>query len=142
MPLPSQIHSKRRVRDKIIVTLISICLFIPAAELTLRVLCKYCTWTEQNEEHFVSPYSIRKNSWYHVRSPNVVSSYQQQEFDYGIRTNSLGFRDIEHQLFKPPGELRVMAIGDSFTEGQGASFEQTWMNQLGRNFNAEHTGSR
>jgi len=142
MPLPSQINSKRRVRGVIIITLISLCLFMPAAELTLRILCTYCTWTEQNKGYFVSPYSIRKNSWYHVRSPNAVSSYQQQEFDYEIRTNSLGVRDIEHPLSKPPGELRIIAIGDSFTEGQGASFEQTWLNQLGRNLNTEHTGSR
>ena len=142
MPPPNHTPSKKRIRNKIIVLLISVLLFIPAAELTLRVLCTYCTWTEQNEGYFVSPYKIRNNSWYHVRPVNAVSSYQQQEFDYEIRTNSLGFRDIEHPLIKPPGELRIMAIGDSFTEGQGARFEQTWLNQLGRKLNIEHTGSR
>jgi len=135
-------NSKRRFRNTIIVALISICLFIPAAELTLRVLCTYCTYTERIQGHFVSPYSIRKSSWYYVRSPNAVSNYQAQEFDYEIRTNSLGFRDIEHPLSKPPGELRIMAIGDSFTEAKGASFEQTWLNQLGRALNAENTGVR
>jgi len=129
-------------RNAIIVALISISLFIPAAELTLRALCTYCTYNERDKERFDSPHSIRTSSWYYVRPPNTLSNYQAQEFDYEIRTNSLGFRDIEHPLSKPPGELRIMAIGDSFTEGMGAKFEQTWLNQLGRTLNAEHTGNR
>jgi len=127
-------------RNAIIVTIISIFLFIAAAELVLRISCAYCTYTEQNGGRFVSPYSTHKSSWYHVRPPNAVSSYKQQEFDYEIRTNSLGFRDIEHSISKPPGELRLMAIGDSFTEGKGARFEQTWLNRLGSTLNAKNTG--
>jgi len=33
-----------------------------------------------------------------------------------------------------------MAIGDSFTEGWGASFENIWLNMLGKNLNARHSG--
>jgi len=38
-------------------------------------------------------------------------------------------------MAKAPGELRILAIGDSFTEGQGAPFDQTWLSVLGRNLN-------
>ena len=51
-------------RDVIVVSLISVALLVPAAELTLRALCAYCSWTEQNNEGFVSPYAIREDSWY------------------------------------------------------------------------------
>ena len=133
MPRPNFFHSKKRVRDILIFTLISICLFIPAAEVTLRALCTYCTWTEQNQGRYVSPYAMRASSWYHVRSPNAVSNYQQQEFDYEIRTNSLGFRDIEHPISKPPGELRIIVIGDSFVEGQGAPLRTDLAESTGEN---------
>lgn len=94
-------------------------LFIPAAEIALRALCSYCTWTEENQGYYVSPYAIRENSWYHVRRKNAVDRYPQREFDYEIRTNSLGFRDVEHPVARMPGEVGIMAIGDSFTEGRG-----------------------
>ena len=124
-----------------VIALVSLCLFIPAAEIVLRITCEYCTWTEQNGDGFVSPYAVRENSWYHVKSPNSVINFQLPEFDYEVRTNSLGFRDIEHPVAKPAGEFRLMAIGDSFTEGWGARFEQTWLNVLGRDFNAGNPGS-
>lgn len=111
---------------------ISLLLFIPAAEIVLRITCDYCTWTEENGEGFVSPYGQHEPSWYHVREPNSVTTLRLPEFDYEIRTNSLGFRDIEHPVEKPAGEFRLLAIGDSFTEGWGARFEYTWLNELGR----------
>jgi lysophospholipase L1-like esterase len=120
--------------------LVSICLFIPAAEIALRITCTYCTWTEQNGDGFVSPYALREKSWYHVREPNSITEVQLPEFDYEISTNSLGLRDIEHPQAKPAGEFRLLAIGDSFTEGWGARFEHTWLNALGRVVRAQHSG--
>ncbi len=133
-------HSSRRARDVIIIALMTLALFIPLAELTLRTLCSYCAYTERNQGPFVSPYALNEHDPYLLRPPNTVSRYQQPEFDYEVKTNSLGLRDVEHPLAKPPGELRILAIGDSFTEGQGARFEQTWLSQLGGMLNAGHHG--
>ena len=116
--------------------LVTALLFIPAAEIVLRVSCAYCTWTEKNEGVFVPPYAVNESSWYHASDPNALLSYQLSEFDYEKRTNSLGLRDVEHPLPKRSGELRLVAVGDSFTEGWGARFEQTWLNQLGGMLNA------
>ena len=138
MPPLKTSPAKKRVRDTLIIAVVSLCLFIPAAEIALRITCTYCTWSEHNGDGFLSPYAVRKNSWYHVRPPNSVTDYPLPEFDYQIKANSLGFRDIEHPLTKAPGELRILAIGDSFTEGWGARFEQTWLNELGRNLIAAH----
>ena len=111
-------------------------LFIPAAEIVLRLSCAYCTWTERNEGVFVPPYAVNARSWYYANDPNAVLSYQLSEFDYEKRTNSLGLRDIEHPLLKRSDELRLVAVGDSFTEARGARFDQTWQNQLGLMLNA------
>lgn len=109
--------------------------FVSAAEMILRSNCSYCTWMEENSGRYSSPYAIKEDSWYRLRPANLIDSYQQPEFDYELRTNSLGLRDIEHPLEKGVDEIRLLAIGDSFTEGQGAPFDDTWLSVLGRNLN-------
>lgn len=41
-------------------------------------------------------------------------------------TNSLGMREIEFPLRKPPGEQRVLCMGDSTTFGMSERYEDTW----------------
>lgn len=118
----------------------AVVVFVIAAEILLRITCSYCTWTEKSGEGFVSPYGREEPSWYHVRDPDTVTTLHLPEFDYEIRTNSLGFRDIEHPLEKPENEFRILAIGDSFTEGWGARFEFTWLNDLRRALDEKFTG--
>lgn len=40
--------------------------------------------------------------------------------------NSLGLRDVEHNLIKPKGTHRILYIGDSFTEAWGVQFEKSY----------------
>jgi hypothetical protein len=40
------------------------------------------------------------------------------------RTNSRGWRDVERSLDKPPGVRRIIALGDSFTFGQGVDLHE------------------
>lgn len=116
----------------------SIAVCVLAAEITLRYLCTVCTWTEHNGAAYVSSYQEPPhNTWYHLRAPNTTSGYDQPEFDYELRTNSLGIRDVEHPIDKPPGELRIIGLGDSFTEGQGARYESSYLKVLERNLNSK-----
>jgi lysophospholipase L1-like esterase len=53
----------------------------------------------------------------------------------GLTTNAQGFRDAEFPVAKPAGELRILAIGDSTTAGNGiAELEATWPKQLERRY--------
>jgi lysophospholipase L1-like esterase len=107
-----------------------------AAEVFLRYSCLTCSWSERNEGTYVSPYRVPFNhSWYRVRTPNIARTYGLPDFDYELRTNSLGIRDIEHPVDKPPGEFRIVGIGDSFTEGQGAAFENGYLKVLEKKLN-------
>jgi len=65
----------------------------------------------------------------------VVGKSASGEFDFDYRHNSLGFRDEEHALEKPKGVYRILGLGDSFTYGAGATYEESWLYQLERKLN-------
>jgi lysophospholipase L1-like esterase len=52
-----------------------------------------------------------------------------------VKTNSNGFRDREFTIDKPPGVLRIVMLGDSFTEGWGAPEEETFSKRIERRYN-------
>jgi hypothetical protein len=56
------------------------------------------------------------------------------EFSGGhpIAVNSAGFRGPELPAAKRPGELRLLALGDSTTFGTGVAWEETWPERSGR----------
>jgi lysophospholipase L1-like esterase len=56
------------------------------------------------------------------------------------RINSLGFRDHEFPLKKRPEELRILAIGDSFTLGVGVQLDDCWVQVLERGLAAGRKG--
>jgi lysophospholipase L1-like esterase len=65
-------------------------------------------------------------------SPNGVwmSPAATGEFSFETRHSSLGLRDVEHSAKKPPGSFRILGLGDSFTYGSGAAFEDTYLVRL------------
>src|SRR5262245_49480989 len=48
------------------------------------------------------------------------------------RTNSLGLRDREYPEAKPPGGVRILLLGDSFTEGWTLDFEDVVAKRIER----------
>jgi hypothetical protein len=62
------------------------------------------------------------------------------EFDFRYEHNVQGWRDREVALEKPPGRFRILGLGDSFTYGAGASFENTYLSRLERTLNARDGG--
>ena len=58
------------------------------------------------------------------------------EFTYDFRHNRFGLRDTDHEFTKPAGTFRILALGDSFTYGVGAAFDETWPADLERQLKA------
>jgi len=78
------------------------------------------TWRDPPTRHLESPLL----GW--VLPPNS-SSYT---IDAPVSVNSHGLRDDELPLEKPAEEIRVLALGDSFTFAMGVRFEDLYVQQL------------
>jgi len=70
--------------------------------------------------------------WDAHRGYRLAPGLQQQEMHGGlVSSNSRGIRGIrEYALPKPAGVTRIVALGDSFTFGDGVADDATWPAQL------------
>jgi len=73
-------------------------------------------------------YTIRHPIYHHDLKKNFTQENYFQFKKYKIITNSLGFKDSKiRNIEKNSSERRIMFIGDSFTEGVGLDYENTFV---------------
>jgi hypothetical protein len=70
--------------------------------------------------------------------PNLDTYYKKVPF----RTNSVGLRDKEYSLAKPPGTFRVAVVGDSFTLPSGVAIEDAFHSILEERLSGGPSGTR
>ncbi len=105
-----------------------IILFI--ADLGIRLTGVMNTYAERAEgNYFSQAMSEKLDSWYWVHTPNTPIQNQKKEFEFVREVNSLGLSEKEIEK-KKGSKFRILAIGDSFTEGVGVSYEDTWVKQM------------
>jgi GDSL-like Lipase/Acylhydrolase family len=69
--------------------------------------------------------------------PEARERHRTAEYDVAVRVNSQGFRaDREYAEVPPPGVTRVVAVGDSFTYGQGVEAHEAFPALLERSLPA------
>src|SRR5262245_11939099 len=71
---------------------------------------------------------------------NDVRRLEHAEFTVDVRLNALGFREPRLPSPKPPGVLRVVALGDSFTQGYGVEEDEAWPRRLETTLDTRHPG--
>src|SRR5262245_42325708 len=71
---------------------------------------------------------------------NEVQRIERAEFAVDVRLNALGFRERRLPSPKPPGVLRVVALGDSFTQGYGVEEDEAWPRRLETTLDTRHPG--
>lgn len=104
------------------------------AEVFLMLTGFKKTFYESKYNAYRSPYISPLLSHYHTWN-TLESSHRliSDEFDYWRPTNSIGFADGEWKLpQETPGLTRILALGDSFTEGDGAPFDSSYVACLKR----------
>ncbi|MDL1892454.1 SGNH/GDSL hydrolase family protein [Sphingobacteriales bacterium CHB3] len=78
----------------------------------------------------------------HVIPPNVQGRLIRTDFDTDFNTNSLGLRDREFTVSKPPNTFRILMLGDSFTVGEGVNHAETFSKLLEAALNANAPSER
>jgi lysophospholipase L1-like esterase len=115
-------------RSDNIFLLLSTTLFILfITEAALSITGSYLTYMERISHAYASPYSTQDRTHYHVWTPGGPHWLTKPEYSYIRPTNSLGFADPEWSKLKKTGEKRILALGDSFTEGDGAPYDSSWV---------------
>ncbi len=105
-------------------SLIVVCFFV---ECYLILSGYNKTYLEKVKGYYYSYYSVLDNAYYHCwEPPNKPHWIIKPEYSYWRPTNSLGFPDEEWVYYKKPKEKRILLLGDSFTEGDGAPYDSNY----------------
>lgn len=113
----------RQVVTKAVVVVLSVAVL---AEIILRYQGMYATYAEANGRAYVTEYGQTYPTWYHTHQALDTFTPTVADFHYPYITNSLGIRDIEHQIEKPDSMFRIAIFGDSYAEGVGAPIDSNW----------------
>jgi lysophospholipase L1-like esterase len=125
--------SKKNVFEEYpITTIISITLpFI----LCIDFLAAQWLWRQQATNTEVQTYRMPHAYYHHTLQPKKVAQETWGNSTYTLFTNSLGFKDADTTTVLPTSPLkRILFIGDSFTEGIGVPFEQTFVGMVRQSF--------
>jgi len=114
-------------------TSIFVCFII--VEMALRISGNLSMHTEKKIAGlYQSPYNLpNKRFWIDKRESDITLS--SSEFSYERKINSEGFSDREWELEKITNKFRILTLGDSFTEGDGADADSTWQRFMERRLN-------
>lgn len=98
------------------VAALSVVVTLACVEIALEVIVK---------EQLYYKYKYDPRNYYHTWPPNQFHYLKSSEFSYYRVTNSLGFADKEWSKGKS-STMRLITLGDSFTEGDGAPADSSF----------------
>lgn len=97
-------------------------------ELMLRLLGINKTFMEKYKGEYDYFFGQSRNSWYHTWPSNHDLEFGQEEFTYLNHYNDLGHRERDFSDFlSDTSETKIICLGDSFTEGDGAPYDSSWV---------------
>lgn len=116
--------------------MIFIGLFITEAILMFSGINK--TPTEKYFGFYSDGYLDLKQRYYWIDKRYSVKVLQSEEFYFERKMNSLGYSDYEWNIEKDSNEFRILCLGDSFTDGDGAHADSSYVAFLRRLFKIEY----
>jgi lysophospholipase L1-like esterase len=115
-------------------------------ETYFRIQAYYDTYNEREGLYYQSGFNTRglkskSEPWMMYSMPGKSYIDRKPEFSYEVAYNKAGFRDVERDTVKRSGEFRIIALGNSFTEGVGAAADSTWPVFLEKKLRAQCSGN-
>lgn len=101
-------------------------------EIVLMVSGLNNTVIENNYGFFKSEEN-NKTRYYWINSKNETKTLKTKEFSYTRNINSLGYSDVEWDFKAGHNLTTILSLGDSFTEGDGAHQDSSYVSFLSRN---------
>lgn len=138
IPLRFLLKRNIRLQKNVLLLLSSIFLMFFVIEIGLRISGITTTYTEKRSGYYQSPYTPTEPGWYHTWPISKIHFLKTSEYNFERQSNSLGLSDVEPIEKKDSNEYRIIGLGDSFTEGDGADTDSTWLKFLERNINKKH----
>lgn len=103
------------------------------AEGFLRLTGVGSTYMENREGVFVNPAERAQKTWYMTFQQHEIRTLASgKEYAYERHYNNEGLSDKDWITEKDTNEIRVITLGDSFTEGDGAAEDSTYPRVLER----------
>ena len=131
-------QKKRKRRLYISACLVSLSLYV-LLDLTLASVCKdLCPalWMREHRTKF----RIRDQVFHHTLAPNILVVDRWGDRYFHLATNNLGFRDARPRHVElRSDDRRFLFIGDSFTEGQGVTWEESFVGRIQTALHGQNT---
>ncbi len=108
------------------ITLFAVFMGLMAAESLLMITGIGKTYMEKIGGCYASVYESKFESPYRTYPPDSVFVMDRGEFIHRRTTNALGFADQNWDTAKTANEIRILVLGDSFTEGVGAEQDESY----------------
>ncbi len=119
--------SQRRTKSlKWALAFFSVFLVLILVEIALRYSALFYTYPEVTGKPYTSYYNQELPTWYPFWTPNSSFEFDNRDFKYPYKINSLGFRGEEIQTDVPDSVNHIIVLGDSFAEGAGAPADSSW----------------
>lgn len=71
-----------------------------------------------------------ENFQLHIEEPGIRRVRSTPEYTHEFNYNKEGLRGIDWPIQKDTNEIRILGIGDSFTEGEAAPVDSTWLKSM------------
>lgn len=121
-----------KMKENIMTVIISVFAGLLLAEILLRITGINVSAFEKRFGYYESVQYQNRIEAYHLRPENTAYLLSNSEFEYERVSNSMGLSGEEINQDKKENEYLIIALGDSFTEGDGAHSDSTWLKFLER----------